>query len=285
MLFLVRLRLATFVLACVCLIGGCKSLDGLLAAAPKPTARVLSAELKNLSLEGLDLVFHVEVANPYSANLPLADLTYALNSVGNTLLQGGIKPAGTVPARGTTVIRLPARLSFAALMKTLKSVTPGSVVPYQVELNLSIDAPVLGMLTLPLSHAGELPIPAVPQVELTSVAIDKLSLDQITTLVKLRVKNTNQFPLDLTELGVKLALGGMEVGGSKLAKSVSLPSGADIALEIPISFSPRSVGIGLMNLLRGKQIGYSVSGSIQAESRFGPLALPFNHAGNTAVTR
>jgi len=75
------------------------------------------------------------------------------------------------------------------------------------------------------------------------------------------------------------------VGGSKLAKSVSLPTGADVALEIPISFSPRSVGIGLMNLLRGNQISYSVSGSIQAESRFGPLALPFSHAGNTAVTR
>ena len=40
-----------------------------------------------------------------------------------------------------------------------------------------------------------------------------------------------------------------------------------------------------MNLLHGNQIAYKVSGSVDANTRYGPLSLPFSHIGNTAVTR
>jgi LEA14-like dessication related protein len=136
-----------------------------------------------------------------------------------------------------------------------------------------------------LSKSGELPVPAVPRVELSSLAIGKLGLDQITASAKLQVRNTNQFPLDLTRLAVSFALGGQEVGNSRLANAANLPAGQTTTLEIPLSFSPRAAGVGLVNLLRGNQIAYKVSGSIDANSRFGPLSLPFSHVGNTAVTR
>jgi hypothetical protein len=54
---------------------------------------------------------------------------------------------------------------------------------------------------------------------------------------------------------------------------------------VPLSFSPRAVGIGIVNLLRGNQIAYQVSGSVDANTRFGPLSLPFSRISNTAVTR
>jgi len=99
------------------------------------------------------------------------------------------------------------------------------------------------------------------------------------------VKNTNQFPLDVTKLGVSFALGGQDVGSSKLASAASLQPGQTGTLEVPFSFSPRAVGIGLVNLLRGNQIAYKVSGSIEGDTRFGPLSLPFSHIGNTPITR
>jgi len=54
---------------------------------------------------------------------------------------------------------------------------------------------------------------------------------------------------------------------------------------VPFSFSPRTAGVGMVNLLKGNQIAYEVYGSIDANSRFGPLSMPFKHIGNTAVTR
>lgn len=280
----IRLHFAPLA-AFLSLFAGCQSMQDIIGGAPKPTAHIIGASIRGLSLENIVLLFDVEVENPYAASLPLIDLGYSLTSGGRKFLEGTVRPTGSIPARGRQVIQLPATVQFSSLFATLKGVKPGAIVPYTADFRIGVNAPVLGRLGIPLSKSGELPVPAVPQVELTSLAIGKLSLDQMTASAKLQVKNTNQFPLDLTKLGVSFALGGQDVGGSKLANSVNLPAGQATTLDVPLSFSPRAVGVGLVNLLKGNQIAYKVSGSIDANTRFGPLSLPFSHIGNTAVTR
>ena len=282
---LVSHRFAAFALICASIVGGCQSMQDLIGTVTKPTAHVIGASIRGLTLENIVLLFDVEVENPYAASLPLIDLGYSLTSSGTKFLAGTVKPTGSIPARGKQVIQIPATVPFSSLFTTLKGVKPGSIVPYTADFKLGVDAPVLGRLEVPLSKSGELPVPAVPQVELSSLAIGKLSLDEMQASAKLKIKNTNQFPLDLTKLGVSFALGGLDVGSSKLASPINLPAGQAATLEVPLSFSPRAVGVGLVNLLRGNQIAYKVSGSVDANTRFGPLSLPFSHIGNTPISR
>jgi len=280
-----RRSFAAFTLLCAILAGGCQSLQDLLGGVPKPTAHVIGASIRGLSLENIVLLFDVEIENPYSAGLPLADIRYALASGGKTFLEGIVQPSGSIPARGKQVIQLPATLQFSSLLGALKGVKPGAIVPYTADFKIGVDAPVLGRIEVPLSKSGEFPVPAVPQVELSSLAVGKLGLDQIKASAKLQIKNTNPFALDLTKLGITLALGGQEVGSSRLANSSSLAAGQSTTLEVPLSFSPRTAGVGIVNLLRGNQIAYQVSGSMEVNSRFGPLSLPFSHIGNTPISR
>ena len=279
-IFLIR---AAFVMAA--LLAGCQSMQDMLGGVPKPTAHVIGVSIRGLSLENVVLLFDVEVQNPYAAGLPLIDLGYSLTSGGTKFLEGTVTPTGSIPARGSQVLQVPATIPFSSLYTTVKGIKPGANVPYTADFRIGMDVPLLGKIDVPLSKSGEFPVPAVPQVELNSLAVGKLSLDQMKATAILKIKNTNQFPLDLTRLGVSFALGGLEVGGSKLANPVSLPPGQATTLEIPLSFSPRAVGIGLVNLLKGDQIAYKVSGAIDADTRYGPLSLPFSHVGNTAVTK
>jgi len=282
---LVSLRLAAFALICGSLVSACQSLEGILATAPKPTARIIGTEMKNLSLERIDLIFNVEVANPYAVNLPLVDLTYNVASGGTSLLQGNIKPSGAVQAYGTSLIQVPARITFASLLKALKGVKPGSVVPYKADLTLGVDAPVVGLLTLPLSKTGELPVPAAPEVELSSFEIAKLNLDETKATAKLQVKNTNSFALSLSKLSIELALGANKIVDTSLAQSAKIAPGQTVAVDVPLSFSPRSFGLTVINLLRGNKSAYSLVGFLEAGTPYGPLALPFNRNGNTTITK
>lgn len=282
---LTRHCLAVLTAICLCVLGGCQSLQDIAGMAPKPTARVIGSSIRGLSLQNAVLLFDVEVANPYSATLPLADLSYALASSGSRILDGSVQPSGSIPARGRQVIQLPVTVGFAPLMAVLKGVKPGSVLPYAADFRISVDAPVVGRLEIPFSRSGELPVPAVPDVEMASFEIGRLGLDQTSGTVRLRIRNTNQFPLDLKKLGMSFALGGQEVGSSRLSDAASLQPGESATLPVPLSFSPRTVGASLFNLLRGKQIAYQVSGSIEADTRFGPISIPYSRIGNTAVTR
>lgn len=277
--------LSALLAAALVLAAGCQSLEGLLGGVPKPSARVIGTSIRGISLENIVLLFDLEVENPYAAGLPLADLRYSLASGGTSFLEGTVQPTGAIPARGKQVIQLPATVKFASLFTALKGVKPGAIVDYNANFTIGVDAPVLGRIDVPLSKKGELPVPAVPEVELSSLVVEKLGLDEINGSAQLRVKNTNQFALDLSKLGVSLALAGKDVGSSRLSQPVNLAAGRSAVVEVPLSFSPRAVGIGLFNLLKGNQIAYEVSGAIEANSRFGALSLPFRHIGNSAITR
>ena len=282
---LVSHRLAAFALICASLSSGCQTLEGILESSPKPTARIIGTELKNLSLQKIDLVFNVEITNPYAVDLPLLDLAYNVGSGGTSLLQGNIKPSGAVQAHGTSLIQLPARITFASLIRTLKDIRPGSVVPYKADMTLGVDAPVAGRLTLPLSKSGELPVPAAPEVDLSSFEIAKLGMDETKATAKLQVKNTNSFALNLSKISIELALGAHKVVDTSFAKPAKIAPGQSIAVDVPLSFSPRSFGLAVMNLLRGNKAAYSMVGSLEAGTPYGQLLLPFNRNGITTITR
>jgi LEA14-like dessication related protein len=280
-----RAAFSTFALILSTLLAGCESLGPLMDSAPRPTARVVAVNLQNITLDKIDLVFALEVSNPYSVNLPLLELGYALGSGGNRLLDGTVKPSGSIPARGSQIVQLPAIVQFAPLMQTLKNVRPGSVVPYKADFILALDTPLLGRMDVPVSKSGEFPVPAMPEVEMATFSIGTLSLDQVGATARVQLKNTNQFPLDLTKLGIAFSLAGQDVARTSLASAVNLAPGQSAPLEVPVAFSPRKLGGGLLNLLRGNQIAYKVAGSVEAKSRFGPLALPFSRVGNTSIIR
>lgn len=277
--------LAAFALIGAVLLAGCQSMQDVLNNAPKPGAHVIGTSIRGLSLQNIVLLFDIEVQNPYAVALPLADLGYALTSNGKNFLEGSLKPTGTIPAHGKQVLQVPATVQFSSLASVLKGVKPGSVLPYTANFKIGVDTPVAGHVEVPLSKSGELPVPAVPRVEIASFAVDKLGLDQIKASAKLQIHNNNQFALDLSKFGAKFALAGVDIGSGKVAGPVSLPAGKDAAIDVPLSISPRAVGLSLVNLLRGNQIAYNVSGTFDADSRFGPISLPFNHTGNTAITR
>lgn len=274
-----------FALLALALLPGCQSLQDIIGGAPKPTARVIGTSIRGLSLDNIVLLFDVEIENPYTTSLPLIDLGYSLASGGNKFLEGTLTPTGSIPAHGKQVVQLPATVPFATLFTALKGVKPGAVVAYTADFRIGVNVPVLGRIDVPLSKNGELPVPAVPQVEMGSLSMGKLGLDQITATARLRIRNPNQFALDLTRLRVNFALGGLDVGGSRLASPMSIASKQEATIDVPLSFSPRAVGVGIVNLLRGNQIAYQVSGSLDADTRFGPLSLPFSRIGNTAVTK
>ncbi|HZP93727.1 MAG TPA: LEA type 2 family protein [Burkholderiales bacterium] len=276
---------ALLALVLATLLAGCESLQGLFQAAPKPTARVVEVSIQNLTLSKVDLVFAIEVTNPYSTSFPLVDLSYVISSGGHEILRGEVRPNGSIPARGSQVIQLPAIVAFASVAKAVKGLRPGSVVPYQADLTLAVDAPMLGRVMLPLSKSGEIPVPAAPEVELASFHISTLSLDRVQASARLRVKNTNSFALDVSRLDLELALGGSNVGRSSLKNAARLPPGGTGMLEVPLSFSPRAFGLGLVNLLRGDKAGYALSGSLEAGSPYGAIALPFSRNGNTPISR
>ena len=264
---------------------GCAALEQVLSGIDKPTARVVGASFAGLTPEHADLAFDVEVSNPYGVALPLTDVSYALDSGGSTFASGQAASAGSIPAKGRKTVTLPVRVGFAQTLKTLQGVRPGAVIPYRAQLSLKGNAPGIGAVSLPVSKSGELPIPTVPEVELVGIQWDELSLQRASAVATLRLKNTNDFAVDLSRLGYDLSLGGRSVADASVSQPPSLKPGQGGTLTLPLSIRPIDAGVAFFNLLRGSDAAYQIRGTMEATTPFGPLSLPFDRSGDVPFRR
>ncbi len=154
---------------------GCGSLSDALQM-QKPTAALTGLKFDNITLESASLLFDLEVKNPYSVALPLSNLDYHLASSDKPLLAGAAELQSSIPAQSTQTVTLPATIKYLDLVKAFQGVRPGSVIPYQADLGLSVKAPALGNLRLPIKKNGELAVPEIPK--LSDINLNKL-LDKI----------------------------------------------------------------------------------------------------------
>ena len=280
----VRSKCLVLLAAGVALTGmaGCSALD----AFQKPSARITGVKLKDIDISALTLMFDLELKNPYSVPLPLVNLDYGLASKGKSFLTGKAPLQGTVPALGTKTVSLPAKIAFKDLLAVLTDVKLGSVVPYRADLGLSVKPPVGGPLRLPLHKEGELPVPAPPDVKVQEIKWHDLTLDSAGGTVKLHVTNRNQFAMELAQLAYGLTLGKTEVARASIAKPLSLaPAGGAGVVEIPITLSPKKLGLAVFGLLTGGGSGYKLTGDMNVKTPFGPMKLPVEKIGKTVFKK
>lgn len=268
-----------------CTLTGCEAARGILSGMDKPSAKIAGVKLTSLNLDGATLLFDVDVANPYTVALPLVNLDYALASKGNKFLEGAANVQGTIPAKGSRTLQVPATVAFNHLLKTVSGIKPGSVVPYTADLGLSVDAPGVGPLKLPLRKEGELPVPTVPSVDLKSVEWKSLDLNKAEAVLHLNIGNNNQFAVDLSSLAYDLALGDKKVAAASVANAARFGAGGSADVSIPISIKPIDLGLGALQMFSGKGGGYKIAGSLTGSTPFGPLTLPYEKTGQTVFNR
>jgi LEA14-like dessication related protein len=153
------------VLPAMLFISGCDTVQQALLGAPKPTASLKGVSFGDINLSSATLLFDVDIKNPYSVDLPLLNMDYGVASGSSKLFTGTADIASTIPANGTKTVSLPAKVSYADVAKAFMGMKPGSTIPYNADLGLSFDAPVVGKLRLPLSKTGELTVPTLADLE------------------------------------------------------------------------------------------------------------------------
>lgn len=126
----------------------------------KPTASYKSMAIKDVTASGFTLAVDVDVQNPNSVALPLANAEYSLSLAGvNVVKNAKIKPASNVPANGSSTVTIPVPVTFENLLSVEQSIRRGNGdIKYGIDAGLDFDTglPVLGVQRVPFTHEGNL---------------------------------------------------------------------------------------------------------------------------------
>jgi len=275
-------RVGVLVALALSMVSSCATLQQLLGGLQTPTADIKGVRFQDWSLSGVTLLFDVGVHNPYPVALPLSNLDYKLASNSQPFLQGTAPLQGTVPPQGDQVLPIPARVTFVELLRALQGVKPGALVPYQGELGLSVNAPSVGVIRLPLQKQGQLPVPAAPDVSVSSVKWGQASLSGVKGVVNLHVGNTNEFPIDLAGLTYAIKVAGFDLVSGAMNNAVSFAPGAAEEFPIPVELSTVKAGLGLVQMVKGNGGQYALSGKVDLNTAFGALSIPLEKVGQVA---
>ncbi|KAK1270971.1 hypothetical protein QJS04_geneDACA006119 [Acorus gramineus] len=247
----------------------------------KPTADVSAIHIPTINLKKAEIVVDVLVKNPNPIPIPLIDINYLIESDERKLVSGLIPDAGTIHAHGSETVKIPMTLIYDDIKSTYADIKPGSIIPYKVKVDLIVDVPIFGRLTLPLEKKGDIPIPYKPDIDLEKIKFDKFSFEETTAILHLKLENKNDFDLGLNLLEYEVWLSEVSIGSAELTKSTKLDKNGISRMEIPITFRPKDFGSALWDMIRGRGTGYTMKGNIHVDTPYGPMKLPISKEGGT----
>ncbi|XP_043710124.1 uncharacterized protein LOC122659028 [Telopea speciosissima] len=252
----------------------------------EPTANITGIHISSIDLKRADFVVDVLVKNPNPIPIPLVDVKYLIESDGRKLMSGLIPDAGTIHAHGSETINITLTVIYDDIKNTYNDIKPGNLIPYKVRIEFIVDLPIIGNILLPLEKTGEIPVPYIPDVDLEKIKFDKFSLEETNATLYLKLDNQNEFDLGLNSLDCEVWLAKIRIGGAKLFKTAQIGKKNSGFFELPISFRPKDFGSALWDMISGKGTGYSIKGSINVDTLFGPMKLPFSkEGGNTQLEK
>jgi LEA14-like dessication related protein len=134
-------------------LAGCAGLGGVVQ---QPRVEVVGAEVTRADLDAADVLFRFDVDNPNALGLLLSGVGYRLSLNGQPLLDGRQDQRTQIAARGQSRVELPVTLRYEDVIRAVRSLRDVSRPTYEIQADFQFAVPVLGVVTVPVTHRGEL---------------------------------------------------------------------------------------------------------------------------------
>jgi len=255
----------------------------------KPEVDFVGAKLSNLSFDAADLLFDLKIRNPNAVGLKMAGFDYDLLINGNSFLNGKQDRNVEIGAGGESTVQVPLRLGYLNLYQTFQSLRDQDASTYQVNFGFSFDVPVLGVVNIPVSKSGELPLLKLPKVKLEALKVGRLSLTNSELLLSVKLDNPNAFSMLLDQFQYQFDVSGRSWFSGDSRDSVQIPEKGESLISIPVSINFLEVGRAAYQLITGdSDLDYQFGGEIDLDTSvplLGRVSLPFDHSGKIKVIR
>ncbi|KAG6786818.1 late embryogenesis abundant protein Lea14-A-like [Populus alba x Populus x berolinensis] len=126
-----------------------------------PEATITDMNLESVHPDSIDYGAKVSVKNPYGTTIPICEISYAFKSGGRMIASGTVPDPGSLKGDDTTILDVPMKVPHSVLVSLVKDVVGDGDIDYELVLGLTIDLPIFGNFTIPLTRKGELKLPTL----------------------------------------------------------------------------------------------------------------------------
>ena len=229
-----------------------------------PSVDFSKMSIQSISFDGVTLLFDFDVTNPNQFGVTADEYSYEFFINENSFLSGTQRENLRISRESTSLIQVPVSLNFSEVFNTFNSLVRRDSLSYELSTIVQFDVPGLGMRQVPISSAGELPVPRMPRIEFGGINVRNLSMAGADMDIGFRVTNPNSFGLSMKNAAYVLNVNGREWLNTRLGDTVRLGAAESDMITIPIRLNASQMGSVLIDMMRGAtEFDYNLSGSAE----------------------
>jgi len=244
---------------------GCSTLQQL-ADIQKPQVSLDNVQITGLSFDDISLMFDVAIENPNNLSVSLAGFEYDFLLNENSFIQGQMNEQLIIQAQSKSMVNVPVNMEFSNIYSNYKDIESKDSSSYQLNMGLYFDIPVIGKTRIPLSTQGSIPLIKFPEIKVTSLKLDDMSLTSAKLTLNVLLDNPNAIGLLLNQLNYSFVVNGNNwISGSNDTRQ-KIAQNSKNNLEIPIQLNFLQMGQTAYGILTGNtNIEYSFKGLMNME--------------------
>lgn len=248
----------------------------------KPQVGVDRVEIKKIDFTGVDLIVHVKINNPNSVGATLNHIDYAFDVEGDRLLKGTKEDKTQIKSNDLSIIPLPVSVSYAGLKSGIAGVLTKKSLPYVLSGKVVLDTPI-GDLSFDIGDKGDIPIPDRPRFDVEKIALGEFSVTSATLMVHIKVSNNHDVELDIEKFRYEFSLQDNLISAADVSVQRSVTQDKSMAVALPITVKLLGLKKSVVDMIRSGQLKYAMKFDLNLKTRFGPVTIPYERDGLTAL--
>jgi LEA14-like dessication related protein len=248
---------------------------------------VREKRIRDFDLEGLTLVFYVNIENTSSRIYFLSGYEYRfmINQIEYLQLQTELDDGLKIGAHGETLVAFPVKITYENLFNTIP----------QMKNELHAMCNLVGWARFSdgrrergkaaLAFTGDFPIFREPELELERLRINTLTIGGADIVFEVKFKNKNRFELMVNRIHYTLSLAGYEIEEGDIPGDKNIEAKGEKIFSLPLLLDFFDVGKEVYDVLDKSSANTRFYGAIDIETVWGKLTLPFGKQEVLSVVR
>lgn len=238
----------------------------------RPEIVGMRPRIDGIDLQGVNLVFDIDVKNHYFSAIKAPRFRYALAIEGAEFISAESDTGINLPGREVGTATLPVRVGYLDLWNAFRNLAGANKADYGLSGALLFNA-AGREFELPFAHEGTMPIFQAPKLSVVDFKKPEITMGGAAIDLAADISNPNIFSIGVDDLGYVLQLGDIQVGGLTVSSLREIAAGETGRLN----FSGKiSAWDAISGLLGGGKIGaVSLLPSGKVKTPYGDVALPW----------
>jgi LEA14-like dessication related protein len=242
-------------------ISGCAILRDY-ADVQRPSVTFSDMSIQSISFDGVTLLFDFDVKNPNRFGILADQYSYEFFINDNSFISGTQRENIRISRESTSVVQVPVSLNFSEMFNTFSSLVQRDSFSYNISTEVQFDVPGLGRQRVPVSTAGELPIPRIPRIEFSGFNVRSISLSGAEMDLSFKISNPNPFGISLSNAAYAFHVNGREWLDTRLGDRIRIDGSESDIVTIPVRLNATQMGSVLLDLIGGStRFDYNLTGS------------------------